>query len=217
MVVRMVLGGYIRGGPFHSQCVETLYAHTPGWLIAYPSNAADAKGLLKTACRLEDPVIFFEHKGLYRQVFSKRPEPASDYLVPFGKARVVRNGSDLTAITWGSGVIRCERAAEELAERDGASMEVIDLRTIVPMDIETVIGSVRKTGRALIVHEAILFAGMGGEVAARIADEAFEWLDAPVRRVAASNCFVPFAPALEAAVLPSQQDVTQAARELARY
>ena len=217
MVVRMVCGGYIRGGPFHSQCVETLYAHTPGWLIAYPSNAIDAKGLIKTACRLEDPVIFFEHKGLYRQVFSKRPEPGADYLIPFGKARLVREGSDLTAVTWGSGVIRCERAAEELAQQDGVSMEVIDLRTLVPMDFEAILASVRKTGRALVAHEAILFGGLGGEIAARIAGEAFEWLDAPVRRVAAKDCFVPFAPSLEAAVLPSQEDVTNAARELARY
>ena len=217
MVVRMVLGGYIRGGPFHSQCPETLYAHTPGWLIAYPSNAADAKGLLKTACRMDDPVIFFEHKGLYRQVYSKSPEPGPDYLIPFGKARLVREGSHLTAITWGSGVVRCERAAAELAEKDGVSMEVLDLRTIVPMDIEGIVASVRKTGRALIVHEATVFAGMGAEVAARIASEAFEWLDAPVRRIGAKDCFVPFAPSLEAAVLPSQEEVTSAARALASY
>ena len=217
LVIRMVLGGYIRGGPFHSQCPETLYAHTPGWLIAYPSNAADAKGLLKTACRLEDPVIFFEHKGLYRQVYSKSPEPGPGYLIPFGKARVAREGTHLTAITWGSGVIRCERAAAELAEKDGVSMEVIDLRTIVPLDVEAIVASVRKTGRALVVHEAQVFAGMGAEVAARIAADAFEWLDAPVRRVGAKDCFVPFAPALESAVLPSQEDVTAAARELARY
>jgi 2-oxoisovalerate dehydrogenase E1 component len=217
MVVRVALGGYIRGGPFHSQCVEALYAHTPGWLIAYPSNAEDAKGLIKTACRLDDPVLFFEHKGLYRQVYSKRPEPGPDHLIPFGRARTVREGKDLTAITWGSGVIRCERAAVELAEDDGISVEVIDLRTIVPMDVETVIGSVKKTGRAMIVHEAPLFGGLGGELAGQISRDAFEWLDAPVVRIGAKDCFVPFAPPLETEVLPSQQEVTSAARELARY
>jgi 2-oxoisovalerate dehydrogenase E1 component len=216
MVVRMATGGYIHGGPFHSQCPEALYAHTPGWLIAYPSNAADAKGLIKTACRLDDPVIYFEHKGLYRQVYSKSPEPGPDYLVPFGKARVHREGTDLTAITWGSGVVRCERAASEL-EAEGFSMEVLDLRTLVPMDFEAIFASVRKTGRAMIVHEANLFAGLGGEIAARIAADAFEFLDAPVARVAADDSFIPFAASLETAVLPSQDDVTLAARRLAQY
>ncbi len=216
MVVRMATGGYIRGGPFHSQCPEVLYAHTPGWVIVYPSNAADAKGLIKTACRADDPVIFFEHKGLYRQVYSKAPEPGPDYLVPFGKARVAREGTDLTAITWGSGVIRCERAAAAL-EGEGFSVEVLDLRSLLPMDFEAILESVRKTGRALIVHEANLFAGLGGEIAARIAAEAFEHLDAPIERVAARDVFIPFASSLEAYVLPSQDDVTVAARRLAQY
>ena len=216
MVVRMATGGYIRGGPFHSQSPETLYAHTPGWLIAYPSNAADAKGLVKTACRMDDPVIFFEHKGLYRQVFSKSPEPGPDYLLPFGKARVVHPGSDLTAITWGSGVIRCVRAAAEL-EKQGFSVEVIDLRTIIPFDEEAIAESVRKTGRAIVVHEANLTLGFGAEVAARIADTCFPDLDAPVRRLAAKDCFPPYAGSLEAAVLPSQDDVTRAILDLARW
>ncbi len=216
MVVRMATGGYIRGGPFHSQCPESLYIHTPGWYVVYPSNAADAKGLMKTACRIDDPVIFFEHKGLYRQVFSKAPEPDADYLIPFGKGRVVQPGTDMTAITWGSGVVRCQRAAAEL-EKEGFSVEVIDLRTLVPLDEGLVFESVRKTGKAIVVHEAQLNNGFGGEVAARIAENCFDALDAPVRRVAAKDCFPPYAPSLEAAILPSQEDVTAAMRALARW
>ncbi len=216
LVVRMATGGYIRGGPFHSQSPESLYIHTPGWFIAYPSNAADAKGLVKTACRMDDPVIFFEHKGLYRQVFSKSPEPGPDHLIPFGKARVVREGSDLTAVTWGSGVVRCQRAAADL-EKEGHSVEVIDLRTLVPWDEVAVFASVEKTGKAIVVHEANLTLGFGAEVVARIADRCFASLDAPIRRVAAKDCFAPFAGSLEAAVLPSQDDVTNGIRELARW
>jgi len=216
LVVRMAAGGYIRGGPFHSQSPETLYAHTPGWYVAYPSNAADAKGLIKTACRMDDPVIFFEHKGLYRQVFSKSPEPGPEHLIPFGRARVVREGGDITVVTWGSGVIRALRAAAEM-EREGASVEVIDLRTLVPLDEETLRGSVRKTGKALVVHEANLTLGFGAEVVARLADNCFADLDAPIRRVAARDCFPPYAGTLEAAILPSQEDVVRALRELARW
>jgi len=216
MVVRMATGGYIRGGPFHSQCPESLYIHTPGWYVAYPSNAADAKGLMKTACRIDDPVIFFEHKGLYRQVFSKSLEPDADYLIPFGKAKVVQQGADMTAITWGSGVVRCQRAAAEL-EREGFSVEVIDLRTLVPLDEDLIFSSVRKTGKAIVVHEAQRNNGFGGEIAARIAENCFDALDAPVSRVAAKDCFPPYAPSLEAAILPSQDDVTAALRALARW
>ncbi len=216
LVVRMATGGYIKGGPFHSQSPEALYIHTPGWYIAYPSNAADAKGLIKTACRLEDPVIFFEHKGLYRQVFTKTQEPDADYLVPFGKCKVARQGTDLTCITWGSGVIRCLRAAADM-EKEGFSVEVVDLRTLVPFDEEGVVASVRKTGKALVVHEANLTAGFGGEVAARIADRCFSELDAPVKRLGARDCFVAYAGVLENAILPSQEDVTIAVRELARW
>jgi 2-oxoisovalerate dehydrogenase E1 component len=216
MVVRMATGGYIRGGPFHSQCPETLYLHTPGWYIVYPSNAADAKGLMKTACRIDDPVVFFEHKGLYRQVFSKSPEPDASYLIPFGKAKIVQPGEHLTAITWGSGVVRCQRAAAELA-RDGFSVEVIDLRTLVPLDEDAIFTSVRKTGKAIVVHEAPLNNGFGGEVAARIADACFDALDAPVRRCTAKDCFPPYAPSLEAAILPQQEDVTAAIRALAAW
>lgn len=216
VVVRMATGGYIRGGPFHSQSPESLYVHTPGWYVVYPSNAEDAKGLIKTACRIDDPVIFLEHKGLYRQVFSKSPEPDADFLISFGKAKVVRTGTDLTAITWGSGVIRCLRAADAL-EREGFSVEVIDLRTLVPLDEEACLASVKKTGKCIVVHEAPVLGGFGGEVAARIASGAFEHLDAPVRRCGAKDAFPPYAPSLEAAVLPSQEDVTEAIRELATW
>jgi len=216
MVVRIAVGGYIRGGPFHSQCIEALYAHTPGWYIAYPSNATDAKGLIKTACRMDDPVLFLEHKGLYRQVYSKGPEPGPDYLLAFGKARVTREGDSVTAITWGSGVIRCERAADALKD-EGISVEVIDLRTIVPWDHETVLASVRKTGKAIVVHEAIMTGGFGGEVASFIAREAFEHLDGPVERIAAKDCHIAYAPGMEADILPSQEQVTQGIRELALY
>jgi 2-oxoisovalerate dehydrogenase E1 component len=216
MVVRMATGGYIRGGPFHSQCPETLYLHTPGWYVAYPSNAADAKGLMKTACRIDDPVIFFEHKGLYRQVFSKAMEPDADYLIPFGKGRIVQPGTDMTAITWGSGVVRCQRAAAEL-EKEGFSVEVIDVRTLAPLDDDLIFSSVRKTGKAIVVHEAQRTGGFGGEIAARIAEACFDAMDAPVRRVTAADCFPPYAPALEAAILPSQDHVTAQMRELARW
>ena len=217
MVVRVAVGGYIRGGPFHSQSIEALYAHTPGWTIAYPSNAADAKGLIKTACRLDDPVLFLEHKGLYRQVYTKALEPDADYLVPFGSARIERPGSDVTVVTWGSGVVRAVQAAKRLEDEQGASVEVLDLRTLLPLDMETVVASVKRTSRVLVLHEAALFGGLGGEIAARIADEAFEYLDAPVKRLGARDSFVPFAPSLEAAVLPSAEDVTRILVDLLRF
>jgi len=218
LVVRIATGGYIRGGPFHSQCPETLYAHTPGWYVAYPSNAADAKGLIKAACRMDDPVIFFEHKGLYRQVYSKSPEPGPDYVLPFGKARVVRAGDDLTVVAWGRTVHMAQQALGALAsEGQEPSVEILDLRTLVPMDLDAVLASARKTGRVLVAHEAPMLAGMGAEVAARIADAAFDRLDAPVRRVAARDSFVPFAPNLEAAVLPSVEEIAGAIKDLMQY
>ena len=217
MVVRIAVGGYIRGGPFHSQCIEALYAHTPGWCIAYPSNAADAKGLVKTACRMDDPVLFLEHKGLYRQVYTKSLEPDPDYLIPFGRARVERAGTDASVITWGSGVYRAVQAAKRLEDEHGLSVEILDLRTLVPLDVESIVESVKRTAKALVLQEAVLFGGMGGEIAARIADEAFEYLDAPVKRIGALDSFVPFAPSLEAAVLPSADQVAAALLQLARY
>jgi 2-oxoisovalerate dehydrogenase E1 component len=216
MVVRIAVGGYIHGGPFHSTSMESIYAHTPGWRILYPSNAADAKGLVKTACRADDPVLFLEHKGLYRQIFTKTVESDADYMIPFGKGRIAREGSDVTVVAWGSTVHRAVQAASEL-ERDGISVEVIDLRSIVPYDKEMIAASVAKTGRAVVAHEATLTAGFGGEIAAFIADACFKSLDAPVRRVAALDSFVPFAASLELAVLPSMEQVREAIRETARF
>jgi 2-oxoisovalerate dehydrogenase E1 component len=216
MVVRVAVGGYIRGGPFHSQCIEALYAHTPGWRILYPSNAADAKGLVKTACRADDPVLFLEHKGLYRQIYSKSPEPGPDYLIPFGKARIVREGTDVTVIAWGSTVYRSVQAATEL-EKSGISVEVLDLRSILPYDRDAIAASVTKTGRAVVAHEAILTGGFGGEIAAFIADACFANLDAPVRRVGAMDSFCPYAPSLETAVLPSTEQIRNAIREVASF
>ena len=215
MVVRIAVGGYIRGGPFHSQCLEAIYAHTPGWKIVFPSNAADAKGLLKTAIRGDDPVLFLEHKGLYRQVYTKSLEPDADYMVPFGVAGKVQEGSDLTVITWGSSVNRTIQALRKIGPE--ASVEVLDLRTMVPLDEEGILASVRKTGKALVVHEDSVFMGFGSEVVSRIADAAFEHLDAPVRRVGAKDCFVPFASNLEAAVLPSVEEITEVIRDLLAY
>jgi 2-oxoisovalerate dehydrogenase E1 component len=217
MVVRIAVGGYIKGGPFHSQCIEALYAQTPGWLIAYPSNAQDAKGLIKTACRMDDPVLFLEHKGLYRQVFTKGLETDGDYLVPFGRARVVQAGTDVTVVTYGSGVHRAVTAAKHLQESRQASIEILDLRTLVPLDMESIIVSVKRTSKVLVLHEAPLFGGLGGEIAATIADEAFEYLDAPVKRIGALDTFVPFAGNLEAAVLPQVEDVQVALEELLDY
>jgi len=216
MVVRIAVGGYIHGGPFHSQCVEALYAHTPGWLIAFPSSAGDAKGLIKTACRLDDPVLFLEHKGLYRQVYTKGMEPDPDYLIPFGRARVVREGTDLSVISWGRAVHMVSQALTKLGT-SAPSVDLIDLRTIVPLDEETVLESIRKTGKALIVHEDSVFMGFGAELAARIADGAFEYLDAPVKRLGALDSFVPFAANLEAAVLPTVEGIEAAIREMAAY
>ena len=217
MVVRVAVGGYIHGGPFHSQSIEALYAQTPGWTIAYPSNAADAKGLVKTACRLDDPVLFLEHKGLYRQVYTKALEPDADYLVPFGRARIERAGDDVTVVTWGSGVYRAVQAAKRLEDETGAAVEVVDLRTLLPLDIDTVLDSVKRTSRVLVLHEAPLFGGLGGEIAARIADAAFDYLDAPVKRLGALDTFVPFAPSLEAAVLPTAEQVARTLVDLLRY
>jgi 2-oxoisovalerate dehydrogenase E1 component len=162
-------------------------------------------------------VLFLEHKGLYRQVYTKAPEPDSDYLVPFGKARIERPGTDVTVVTWGSGVYRAVQAAKRLEDEQGASVEIVDLRTLLPLDIESVLESVRRTSKVLLLHEAQVFGGMGGEIAARIADEVFEYLDAPVKRVGALDSFVPFAGNLESAVLPNADQVTAALQDLLRY
>lgn len=217
VVTRVAVGGYIHGGLYHSQNIEGFYAHMPGLLIAYPSNAADAKGLLKTALRLNDPVLFLEHKGLYRQSHSTTPEPSADYLLPYGKARIVKEGTDLTLITWGAIVHEAKFAVKTIEEEEGASIEVIDIRTINPLDEETIYNSIRKTGKAIIMHEDTLTAGFGAEIAAKITENCFESLDGPVRRVGAKDAPIPYHPNLERAVLPTRQNIVESIRNIIRY
>lgn len=216
VVVRIAVGGYIKGGPWHSACVESAFAHIPGWYAVFPSCAEDAKGLIKSAARSEDPVIFLEHKGLYRRVHAKTPEPDSNYLIPFGRGRVRREGSDVTIVTWGSTVYLALELARR-AEKRGLSVEVVDLRSIVPLDEEILFQSIRKTSRVLVAHEDSLTMGFGAEVAARIGEKFFEHLDAPVVRVAAKDSFVPSAPNLELAVLPSVEDLEIGVEKVLRY
>ncbi|MCH7618465.1 MAG: tungsten formylmethanofuran dehydrogenase, partial [Candidatus Marinimicrobia bacterium] len=217
VILRIPCGGYIHGGLYHSQNIEAYFSHIPGLKICMPSNAADAKGLLKTAIRGNDPVLFLEHKGIYRQPFAKSPEPDADYLVPFGKARIVREGSGITIVTYGALVKRSLDAAERLEKETGVSAEVIDIRSMVPLDTETILGSVRKTAKALIVHEDTLFQGFGAEIAAQISESGFDFLDAPVRRVAAADTPIPYAPKLEDFVLPNDEDIYTALKSLSEY
>ncbi len=216
IVIRVAVGGYIHGGLYHSQNIESIFAHIPGIYIAFPSNAADAKGLLKTACRINDPVLFCEHKGLYRQSFAMTPEPDEDYLVPFGKAKVVREGTDITVISYGVCLWDSLLAAKKLHD-EGYSVEVIDLRTIIPLDNETIYNSVRKTNKAVIVHEDTLTGGFGGEIAARISEFCFEYLDGPVKRIAAKDSHIPYSPALEDAILPNRARIYRGIKELLEY
>ena len=217
MVIRTPVGGYIHGGLCHSQSIEGFFMHLPGIHIVYPSNAADAKGLLKYACRVDDPVLFLEHKGMYRQGFAKRPEPGEDYILPFGRAAVVREGHDLTIVTYGLMVHKATEAAKQLEKSSGASIEVIDLRTLNPLDKTTIGQSLQKTSKALVVYEDTLTAGPGAEVAAIIAEDFFELLDGPVLRVAAKDAPVPFNWDLEDEVLPQTEDILAAAERLLSY
>ena len=216
MVYRVPVGGYIHGGPYHSQNIEGFFAHIPGLLIAYPSNASDAKGLLKTALRLNDPVIFLEHKGLYRQSYASSPEPDSDYLLPFGKANVVTEGNDLSVITYGAMVHETNFAVRKLRE-EGFSVEIVDIRTINPLDEKTIFESVKKTGKAIVIHEDTLTAGFGAEIVARITENCFEYLDGPVKRVAGKDAFVPYHPILENDILPNREKIYNSLKELLKY
>jgi 2-oxoisovalerate dehydrogenase E1 component beta subunit len=214
MVVRGPSGGYVRGGPFHSQNPEAGFLHTPGLKIVYPATAADAKGLMKAAIRDDDCVLFFEHKYLYRRI--KEVMPAGDHVVPLGVARLAREGTDVSIVTYASGVWKALEAAEQLAA-DGISVEVLDLRTLSPMDDEAIYRTVRKTNRLLIVHEDTRTGGMAGEITARVNETCFEWLDAPVLRVTAADIPLPYAPPLEDYVLPQTADIVRAVRRLAAY
>lgn len=216
VVTRVPVGGFIRGGLYHSQNIEGFFAHMPGLLIAYPSNAADAKGLLKTALRLNDPVLFLEHKGLYRQSHATAPEPDADYLLPFGKARVVEEGEDVTVVTYGFMVHETNFAVKKL-KAEGFSVEVIDLRTIAPLDTETIYKSVRKTGKVCVIHEDTLTAGFGAEIASLIADNCFESLDGPVKRIAGKDTPIAFHPKLEKVILPNRETIFNGLKELLLY
>ena len=215
IVVRGPSGGYVRGGPFHSQNPEAAFLHTPGLKIVYPATASDAKGLLKAAIRDDDPVLYFEHKYLYRRV--KEEMPDGDHVVPIGKARLAREGRDLSIITYAATVWKALDAAEQLEREDGLSVEVLDLRSLLPMNDDAIVATVRKTHRALIVHEDTRTGGVAGEITARLNERAFEWLDAPVMRVTAADVPLPYSPPLEDYVLPQTEDIVSAARVLAGY
>jgi 2-oxoisovalerate dehydrogenase E1 component len=217
VVIRVAYGGYLKGGAiYHSQTGETLFTHTPGLHVVLPATAVDANGLLRTAVRSEDPVIFLEHKHLYRQVYNKGQDPGPDYMIPLGKAKVVREGTDLTVVACGALVKRSLDAARAAGER-GISVEVIDLRSLAPLDMETIAASVKKTNKVIVAHEDSLSWGIGSEIVARIADDLFEYLDGPVRRVASMDTWVAYSPQLEDVILPQTENVLAAIRELHAY
>jgi 2-oxoisovalerate dehydrogenase E1 component beta subunit len=216
-VFRGPCGGGVRGGPFHSLNAESFFLNTAGLKMVEPSTAYDAKGLIKAAIRDPDPVLFFEHKKLYRLPRLREELPTEDYIVEIGKARIAREGKDLSIITFGAQVLNALDAAEILEKGDGLQIEIVDLRTLSPLDKEAILASVKKTNRAMILHEASLTGGIGGEISAIIAEEAFEWLDAPVIRVASIDSPVPFAPQMEDYYLPQVNEIVESARKLALY
>ena len=212
-VIRVPVGGYIHGALCHSQSIDGYFTHLPGIRIAYPSNAADAKGLLKSACHMNDPVIFMEHKGLYRQGFAARPEPDKNFYLSYGKASIVQEGSELTIVTWGALVQKSIEAAGNTEK----SIEIIDLRTLNPLDMTTVLRSVEKTNRVIVAHEDNLTNGFGAEIAARIADEGFPYLDAPVKRVASKDSHVAYSNILEDEILVQTAWIESAINEVVRF
>jgi len=216
LVIRVAVGGYIHGGLYHSQSIESYFFNMPGIRVVFPSNAADAKGLLKTALRMNDPVLFLEHKGLYRQGYAATPEPDKDYLLPFGKANIIEKGDALTIICWGAMVQKSIDAVKSSSLEEGEA-ELIDLRTLNPIDWDAIYRSVEKTGKLLIVHEDTLTGGVGAEIAAKISDNLFEDLDGPIKRVAAKDCHVPYSDLLEAEVLPQTDQIIEAINDLMEY
>tara|TARA_Y100000590_G_scaffold24253_1_gene27583 strand:+ start:312 stop:2447 length:2136 start_codon:yes stop_codon:yes gene_type:complete len=218
LVIRVPYGGYLKGGgPYHSQTGDTLFTHTPGLRVVLPSNAMDANGLLRTAIRCDDPVIFLEHKHLYRQTHNKGRYPGKNFMIPLGKANIVRSGSDLTIVTCGALVKRSMDAAKKAESEHGIDCEIIDLRTLSPFDMESISASVKKTNKVIIAYEDCLSWGIGSEIAARISDELFPWLDGPVRRVASLDTWVAYAPQLEEVILPQPEDVLKEILYLAKY
>jgi 2-oxoisovalerate dehydrogenase E1 component len=217
LVIRCAIGGYVRGGSlWHSQCGESIFAHIPGLIVMFPSRAGDAVGLLRAAFRCEDPVLFLEHKHLLRQKYAMDPYPEPSYVLPLGKAATVRDGRDVSIVTWGATVQKSLDAAERLAA-DGVSVEVVDLRTIIPWDHEAVAETVMRTSKLLVVHEDVLTAGFGGEIAAWAGEHCYGDLDGPIRRIGATDTFVAYEPTLEQAILPQVDDIERAARSLAAF